>query len=62
MYMWKAFVTLKGATNFKKKHGGVLYDLNKERKKMEKGKHSSAVALYCGVNPKFNYAVEWNTH
>lgn len=61
MYMWKAFATKEDARAFTKEKGyGVIYDLNKERQKMRRGKTSSAVALYCGVNPELNYSVEWN--
>lgn len=60
MYQWKAFKTLEEAKQFKGKNKrGVIYDLNKDRKRVEHGRPPCSVAIICGVNPALNYSVEW---
>lgn len=60
MYQWKAFKTLAEARQFKKQNGrGIIYDLSKDRKRIEQGKNPTSIAIVCGVNPALNFSVEW---
>lgn len=60
MYQWKAFKTLEEAKQFKGENKrGVIYDLNKDRKRVERGLTPYSIATVCGVNSALNYSVEW---
>lgn len=60
MYKWKAFETKEDAKAFQKKHGGVLYDLDKDRRKQERGKFPDALAVIYNTSNNYKYSVEWN--
>ena len=60
MYFFQSFETKEDAKTFQKKNGGVLYDLDKERRKQERGKIPDALAVIHNVPNNYKYSVEWN--
>ena len=61
MYNWKAFETREDAKEFQKTNGGVLYDLDKERRKKARGKIPDALAVIYGADEKYKFSIEWNS-
>lgn len=61
MYIYKSFETKADAIEFKSKNGkGVLYDLDKERKRKQCGKIPDSLAAIYDVPLKYKWSVEWN--
>lgn len=61
LYKYYCFETKEMALAFKKWHGGILYDLEKELIKIGSGKMTESVAIWEGVDTdKYKYSVEWN--
>ena len=60
-YMWRCFETKAEAKAYQKWRGGVLYSLEKEKKKLGTEKKPEALAVIMGADTeKYKYSVEWN--
>lgn len=60
-FYWKAFKTKKEAINFCSRCNDSfsIYNVKTELNKLYNHRYSDCLAVYQGVDPGFNFVVEW---